>query len=146
MKIGQNKWRLVTFLLDIGSLVFAYLFSYYLRFLSGIASIFGDVHDRYAPLSVYAKQLIILIPLYFMIYSVLRLIMINTNKKILPEMTFVILANVLGIALFLTYLFIFKEFNISRWSLLMFLIINILLDTGFRVIILRVQRMVAVHE
>lgn len=146
MKIGQNRWRLVTFLLDIGSLVIAYLFSYYLRFLSGIASFFGDVHGRYAPLSVYVKQLIILIPLYFMIYSVLRLIMINTNKKILQEMAFVILANMLGIALFLLYLYIFKEFNISRWYLMMFLIINILLDSGIRVILLRVQRTAAVQE
>ncbi len=145
MNKSQSRWRLATFVLDIGSLIIAYFFAYYLRFHSGIAFFRGESLGRFAPLVDYAKQLIILIPLYFMIYSVLRLIILNTNQKLLSEMAFVILANVLGIALYIMYLFLFRELDVSRWFLLIFLIVNILLDAIIRIIICRVQRIATVQ-
>ena len=145
MKNSQSSWRLATFLSDLGSLVTAYFIAYYLRFESGITFFHGEDLGRYAPISAYAKQLIVMIPLYFIIYSVLRRFMINMNKKILPEMAYVILANVLGLALFFMYLFLFKEFDISRLFLLIFLIINILLNIGIHLILNVVRRTTAVQ-
>ncbi len=146
MKKSQSRWRLATFLADIGSLVAAYLFAYFLRFESEITFFHGEDLSTYAPISDYTKQLIVLIPMYFIIYSVLKLIMINRNKRILSEMAFVILSNVLGIALFLMYLFLFKEFGISRLFLLMFLIINILLNIGIHMILDLVRKTATVQS
>lgn len=145
MNKSQSRWRLTAFLADIGSLVVAYFIAFYLRFQSGIAFFRGVTHGRDASLPYYARQLIVLIPLYFMIFSVLTLVRQNTNKKLLSELAFVFLANVLGIALFIMYLFLFKELDVSRWFLLLFLIVNILLDAGIRIILCRVQRTTAIQ-
>lgn len=146
MNKSQSRWRLAAFLADIGSLVVAYFIAFYLRFQSGIAFFRGVTPGRDASLPDYAKQLIVLIPLYFMIYSVLRLVMPNTKRKFMTELTFVFLANVLGIVLYIMYLFIFKEFDVSRWFLLIFLIVNILLDAGIRVVLCREQRTALIKE
>ncbi len=128
---------------DAVTLVIAYIMAYYLRFESGLKELpFFQIgkYSRYDSLQNYAKQLIFLIPLYLIIYYLLRLYRPKDKIKRWREIPTVILADILGIAFFLLFLYFAKSYNISRIFLLLFFIIHLLLDLGLRLILAYIHR------
>jgi FlaA1/EpsC-like NDP-sugar epimerase len=122
---------------DAVGVVMAYMIAYYLRFVSPVFSV---VQLYYLPLSEYLKQLIYLIPVYLLIYDLLRVFAPKKWKDNIRELIRLLLTNVLSIICFLTILYIMKEHNISRIFLLIFVIINVVFGLSIRVFVSHFQK------
>ena len=129
IKDNQKMLNRIQFVLDAFTIVIAYLLAYYLRFYSPLEdlSVFsvdgGDFYD----LSVYAERLIIIVPLYMIIYYYSNLYSPKMGQRRWTVFFQLIIANTLGIAFFFSTLYLEKELHISRSFFAMFYILNVLL-------------------
>ncbi|NLT95357.1 MAG: undecaprenyl-phosphate glucose phosphotransferase [Clostridia bacterium] len=80
----------------------------------------------YIPLSNYLKALIIIIPLYLFLYSLFGLYLPHRNKDLTEEALNITSANIIGVIILLSILFIIKEVNYSRLVILLFAFFSIL--------------------
>ncbi len=130
IKDNQKMFNRVHVLMDACIIVIAYLLTYYLRFYSPLTylSRFRVEPRTFYPLGIYAQSLIFLVPLYLFIYYFAHLYTPKRGKRRWIEIFNIVLANTFGIAFFFSYLYITKEFNISRYFLGLFYCLNILLS------------------
>lgn len=119
------------FVADAISMMAAYLIAYYIRFFS---QLFPVRQLRFYPLAEYTKLLLFLVPVYLLIYDRLRINLPSIRKYIFQEILRIILSNVLCIFCFTVMLYIWKEYNISRIFLLIFLIINVVFGITIRML------------
>lgn len=101
-------------------ILLAMILSYILRFL-----VFQG-ESGHLTLEEYISLSIVVIPLYLLIYIGFGLYESFRRKDFSKEFTLIIKSNLLGIVLLLTFLFIFKKIDLSRWTLIFFFIFNIL--------------------
>ena len=134
-KRKASYWFL--FVADAVGVVAAYMIAYYIRFVNPVFSV---VQLYYLPLKEYLKQLLYLIPVYLLIYDLLRVFAPKNWKDNVRELIRLLLTNVLSIICFLTILYITKENNISRIFLLIFVIINIVFGLSIRVFVSHFQK------
>lgn len=131
MKNSESLGRFLHVLIDVCSIVIAFFIAYYLRFHSAFIN---TQLGNFYPLEKYLALLIYLVPLYLVIYYLLKLYDQERGKSKGHVIFKVIVSNVIGIALFLFLLYIQKEFNISRIFLILFFAINVILGAGFEVL------------
>lgn len=77
-------------------------------------------------LAEYLKYAIFLVPVYLLIYEGYGLYESFRSTRFLKEFGLIIRANLVGFALFLAILFIYKDIDISRWTLVLFWAFNTL--------------------
>ena len=138
IKDNQKMFNRVHVLMDAGIIIIAYLLTYYIRFDSPLAKslTFLKVEPgTYYPLIDYAQRLIIVLPLYLFVYYFSRLYTPKRGKRKWFEIFNIILANTFGIAFFFSFLYLTKEFNISRKFLGIFFALNITLSTSARMML-----------
>ena len=70
IKDNQKMLNRIQFVLDAFTIVIAYLLAYYLRFYSPLEdlAVFSVDGSEFYDLSIYAERLIIIVPLYMIIY------------------------------------------------------------------------------
>ncbi len=83
----------------------------------------AEVHMQ---LAEYLKYAIFIVPAYLLIYEGYGLYESFRSTRFLKEFGLIIRANLIGFALFLAILFIYKDLEISRWTLVFFWILNTL--------------------
>jgi Undecaprenyl-phosphate glucose phosphotransferase len=131
--------------MDACIIVIAYLLTYYLRFYSPLTKLFRFLRlERgtfFYDIDVYAKRLIFIVPLYLFIYYFAHLYTPKRGKRRWTEVFNILLANTFGIAFVISFLYITKEFNISRYFLGLFYCINILLSIVARMILAQALRL-----
>ena len=128
--------------LDACVIVIAYLLTYHIRFniLTNFYFFTIGIHEFFYPLQFYAKSLVVLVPLYIFVYYFSRLYTPKRYKSSWTEILNVIIANFFGIAFFVSYLYITKEQDISRGFLVLFFVVNIVMNVAVRLMLSRILK------
>lgn len=128
--IKSNQRFLNFMLVVIDGLVIslALLLAWFIRFKTGL---FDTGQDRLA-FSTYMLPLIVIIPVYLLIYDAIGLYTPHRIKKIDSEIWAIIRANVIGLLILTTLLFVVKQIHYSRYVLLLFGILNVILTSSER--------------
>ena len=110
--------------LDTLVLLCTMLLSWWFRFRSG----FMYAEDaNYLKIEYYIKPALVMIPVYLMIYSILKLYAPKRIRPFYQEVAAIIQSNIIGMLVFTMILFIFELNNYSRKLLLVFVLMNTLL-------------------
>lgn len=111
--------------LDILCLSFSFLLSWYIRFFSGIIDASGERLNFLQ----YIKPLIVIIPLYLLLYNTFNLYTPYRTKGIFDEFLNIVKGNIVGMFIFILVLYMMKEINYSRFLLFIFCICSIATTT-----------------
>lgn len=133
LKDKQNIYIKIHVLIDGCMIILSYLLSYYLRFyvFNNLFDYFKIVNgERFYSLDVYSGQLIHLVPLYLFIYFFLDMYSPMPHNRRLAEAFRMILANIVGIIIFITSLYFMNEYVFSRKFLFCFFVTNLVLGFG----------------
>ncbi|MDO4720442.1 MAG: undecaprenyl-phosphate glucose phosphotransferase [Peptostreptococcaceae bacterium] len=133
---NQKYLNRIQIFLDAGTVVLSFLLAFYLRFYTGIFSkgtISLELEKALVP--IFAS-----IPVYLSAYSLTDLYQPRRTKRLGDEIRGVVRGNSLGFLILTLLLFAFKLINFSRYVLLTFYILNILLTSGSRLIIRLILR------
>lgn len=131
IKENQKFLNQLTVILDMICVPIALILAWIIRFKSGVIAI----DEHYLSLQAYLKPLILLIPLYLMIYYLFKLYTPRRIKSVYVESISIIKANIMGLLIFILFLYLIKEINYSRYLLLIFSVLNIVITTLERVFI-----------
>lgn len=103
-----------------GLIIFVSMFlAYVLRF-----SVFDDTAAEHLSLEYFLALSIISIPLYLLIYSGCGLYESFRQTRFLKEFNLIIKANLIGFFILLALLFVLKQVDFSRWTLIIFCLFN----------------------
>lgn len=143
IKDNQKTFNRIHIIIDGILLAISYLLSYYLRFYSPLSRIWlfklDPLAGRYE-LAKYAQVLIYLIPGYLIIYYYCNMYTPKRIQSTKVGLENIIKANFFGTLYFSTILYFNKEAHISRHMIVIFFVLNIILDTIFRMILAYVLR------
>ena len=133
IKQHQSQFNKLQVVLDAVVIVAAYLLSWYLRLYSGL---FESEGEFLGP-EVYLAALILIVPGYLILYYFFRL---YTRKRLQgrrEELKNIVQANVIGVLLIITILFIGKESltNFSRMMIFIFFVLNVIFEEMSRILI-----------
>ncbi len=142
IKDNQKMFNRIHVLMDACIIVITYLLTYYFRFNFLIQFKFFELgkKESYYPIEVYANSLILLVPLYLIVYYYLNLYKPKRAKSRWTEIINIVMANIFVIAFFSSFLYITREFDISRKFLGLFLGLNITLSVAARMALSQVLR------
>lgn len=107
------------------SIVLALIFSWYIRFESGII----DVAESHMTFQQYLIPALFITPVYLIIYSFFKLYTPYRVKSTFEEFLNILRANTLGVLIFILMLYLFKQIDYSRYLLLIFAGSNIIITT-----------------
>lgn len=131
--IKQNQKLVNKGLVIVDALVIiaAFLLAWYIRIHSGIM----EVEGGFLSFEEYLIPVLIMIPVYLIIYNFKRLY--NTERMVFlsKEIINIIVANLWGIIIFTGLLFVNKQIDYSRSFLVIFLVVSIIFTSLERVII-----------
>lgn len=131
--IKQNQKLVNKGLVIVDALVIiaAFLLTWYIRIHSGIM----EVEGGFLSFEEYLIPVLIMIPVYLIIYNFKRLY--NTERMVFlsKEIINIIVANLWGIIIFTGLLFVNKQIDYSRSFLVIFLVVSIIFTSSERVII-----------
>lgn len=137
IKDNQKVFNRIHIFIDGLLVALSYISAYYLRFylLSHWTLFRLGEHEKFYPFHVYAKYLILLVPVYMILYSVFNLYKSHrsSSRRILVWNLFE--ANALGLMVFAFALYLTKEIDFSRWFFIVFAITNMIFDLILRFII-----------
>ena len=131
IKSHQKKFNKIHVLMYACIIVISYLLAYYLRFYvlnNGFEVFKIDVNEKWYSLNVYTGKLVLIVPFYLLLFYFFNLYTPIEQKLTLTKVCQIILANILGIVLFLLALYIQKKHDISRQFLVLFFVLNIILS------------------
>ena len=131
IKQNQKIINKLIVLLDIVTIMVAFLFSWYFRLVSGLLSIEGG----YLSFKEYLGPVIIMIPIYLIIYNYKRLYITERVIFLSNEIWNIIIANIIGILIFIGLLFVTKQIHYSRIFLIIFFVTCTILTCMQRVAI-----------
>ncbi len=139
--IEQNQKYFSRFLavVDAVVLVFAYVFSWYLRYRSRW---FEDTAVEVISLDTYLRALLIVIPVMLVFYSAFNLYSPSRVKGRRLEIAAILEANGIGLLIFLATLQLAHQQDWSRSMIVMFFILNVFLDTTVRFLLWGILRRV----
>lgn len=141
IKDNQQHFNRLHVLIDAVVVAASYAFAWWLKFSSGIVE-----HEVGAlPFAFYARTLIVVVPLYILLYYAFNL---YTPKRVQGrrlEFSNVVMANSIGLLLLLSGLFLVQSYdadykNISRTMLFYFYVSNIVGEEIVRLLVRRVLR------
>lgn len=129
--IKENQRHLNKLLVCTDALVifFSINLAYYIRF-NYIQNVFIQNNNIF---NYYILPLILMIPIYIIIFSIFDLYSTHRSKKILGEVANIIKCNILGIIVFMVMLYWLKRVNYSRYLIIIFFIISTSLMCAERV-------------
>lgn len=136
IKQHQSQFNKLQVVLDAFVIVAAYLLSWYLRLYSGL---FESEGEFLGP-EVYLAALAMIVPGYLILYYFFRL---YTRKRLQgrrEELKNIVQANVIGVLLIITILFIGKESltHFSRMMIFIFFVLNVIFEEMSRILIRQV--------
>lgn len=136
IKQHQSQFNKLQVVIDAVVIIVAYLFSWYLRLYSGL---FASDREFLGP-EVYLAALVIIVPGYLILYYFFHL---YTSKRLQgrrEELKNIVQANVIGLLLIITLLYIGKErlMHFSRMMIFIFFVMNVILEEISRLMIRQV--------
>lgn len=136
IKQNQKSINKIIALIDIVTIVLAFLITWYFRITSGLFRVEGG----YLSFKEYLIPVIIMIPIYLIIYNYKKLYIVERVIFLSKEIWNIVVANIIGILIFIGVLFITKQINYSRVFLITFFIACTTLTSIQRVIIRFIMR------
>lgn len=137
IKDSQKTLNRIHVLTDALFVALSYLLAYYLRFQVPLRFSFlqlGEDEKHYS-LPVYARYLYFIIPIYMILYYICGLYKQKRGVGRRQEYFSLLKANSFGIVIFVFLLYTIKDFDIARWFLIIFLLLNFIMDAVFRMIL-----------
>ena len=128
IKDNQKYFNRLHAILDAAIIIVSYIAAYYIKFKADWFVTIGGT----LPFRTYASALIIIVPLYMMLYSMFNLYASKRIQARRIECSNIIKANTVGLLIFIVGLYIVNEPNFSRTMMFIFYVINILADVFFR--------------
>ena len=128
IKDNQKLFNRLHVLLDAAIIVIAYVAAWYFRFKSG----FFALSSWYISLAQYMKYLILIVPVYLALYYLFQL---YTPKRVQGrrlEAWHIFQANIIGLLIFILYLYLAKLTDYSRKMLFVFFCFNVVFEVVFR--------------
>ena len=140
IKDNQKLLNRLHVIIDGLLIVMAFVLAYYLRFK--VLARFGPFAlgdgEKYYPLKKYAENLWYLVPVYLVAYHEFGLYRPKRGHEFRRQIWNLIKANVIGLLVFATVLYIKKEIDISRWMFVAFAMLNFLFAIIFRLVLERI--------
>lgn len=118
IKQNEKSINKIIALIDIITIVLAFLITWYFRVVSGLFKMEGG----YLSFKEYLVPVIIMIPIYLIIYNYKKLYIVERVIFLSKEVWNIVVANIIGILIFIGVLFITKQINYSRVFLIIFFI------------------------
>lgn len=136
IKQHQSQFNKLQVIIDAVVIVAAYLLSWYLRLYSGLF----ESEGKFLGPEIYLAALVLIVPGYLILYYFFHL---YTSKRLQgrrEELKNIVQANVIGLLLIITILFIGKEslIHFSRMMIFIFFVMNIFLEEISRLMIRQV--------
>ena len=128
IKDNQKLFNRLHVLLDAVIIVIAYVAAWYFRFKSG----FFALSSWYISLTQYMKYLVLIVPVYLALYYLFQL---YTPKRVQGrrlEAWHIFQANIIGLLVFILYLYLAKLTDYSRKMLFVFFCFNVVFEVVFR--------------
>ena len=128
IKDNQKLFNRLHVLLDAVIIVIAYVAAWYFRFKSG----FFALSSWYISLAQYMKYLVLIVPVYLALYYLFQL---YTPKRVQGrrlEAWHIFQANIIGLLVFILYLYLAKLTDYSRKMLFVFFCFNVVFEVVFR--------------
>ncbi len=143
IKDNQRMLNRIQVVMDACIIVVAYIITYYLRFFSPLTKIpfFSAEKGTFYPLSKYASFLVIIVPLYLIIYSYMKLYTPKRNKKKWSEFFSITFSNIIGAVIYLALLYMLGERDISRTFMVLYPMVNVLIDASARMLLAYILRL-----
>lgn len=140
IKDNQKALNRLHIIIDAILIVLAFVLAYYVRFnvLIRFSAFRLADNEHYYSLAHYAKNLYYLVPVYILAYSGFNLYKPKRGGGRRLETWNLLKANLFGLLVFATVLYVMKEINISRWMFATFAVINFTFGVGFRYILGRI--------
>ena len=123
IKDNQTFFNRLHLWLDGLGIILSYMAAWFLKFDSGLF----ERETRTLSFWTYMYALLFIVPAYLILYSLCQLYTSRRVQRFRVEFTNIIKANVLGLLVFLTVLYIIKQTHFSRTMLFIFFITNIIL-------------------
>ena len=134
---NQNLFNLMLFIIDMAVIISSIALAWFIRFQTTILGVGYSVGD----LTHYMLPLLIIIPIYILLYSFFGLYQPKRTKSIQSETIQILKVNIIGFLILLSILFIIDIQNYSRFVLLMFIILNTVFSIGERFILRKLLRL-----
>jgi len=138
IKSHQRFLNSILVLIDAVVISLALILAWFIRFKTS----FFSESEWHLSFTTYMIPLILIIPLYLLIYDALGLYTPHRTKKIDSEIWSIIKANVIGLLILMSALFIVKQIHYSRYVLLLFAFFSVLLSTLERTILRKILRII----
>lgn len=136
IKQNQKAINKIIVLLDIITIVLAFLFTWYFRIVSGLFKVEGG----YLSFREYLVPVLIMIPIYLIIYNYRKLYISERVIFLSKEIWNIFVANVIGILIFIGVLFLTKQIDYSRIFLISFFVFCMTLTAIQRIVIRLIMR------
>ncbi len=140
IKDNQKVFNRVYIFIDGFLVVLAYIFAYYLRFyiLRDWKLFQLGPTEKFYPLAVYAKYLLLLVPAYLVLYSACNLYNPQRGRSRRFVLWNLVKANLLGLLIYSSTLFTTKDMDFSRKFSYVFALTNVIFAILFRYIISKI--------
>lgn len=123
IKDNQKYFNLILIGADITVIVLSLILAWYLRFRT---TIFGDFGESGWGFTLYMIPLVIIIPMYLVLYYVFGLYRPQRTNTLVSEIGDIIKANFIGLIMLTTLLFLFEMMHYSRTVLAAFILFSTL--------------------
>lgn len=143
IKDNQKIFNRLHVLLDALVIILTYAAAWFLKFRSGIAPFYTGSEVGALSGRTYFSALYLIVPGYLFLYYLFNMYTAKRASSIRREIYNIIRANTVGFVLFIGALFVLHQDDFSRTMIFYFYLLNIMVDTAFRLAIhkwLRVLR------
>lgn len=138
IKSHQKTLNRIYVAIDLILVVAAYALSYGLRFLwLGWIPLFRETPGKYLPFGVYMSYLWLILPGYLIILLTNGVYRPQRSSSRFLEILRIVRINIIGIFYIMALLFLIKEINISRLFLIVFFLVNVILELLYRLVLRR---------
>lgn len=134
---NQRFFNLSLVIIDILVIAFSLICAWFVRFQSNLI-----IHEPNLGFEYYLLSLLIIIPVYILLYDVFGLYQPQRTKSIRSLPVSIIKANAMGLLMLVTFLFITAQVDYSRYLLAMFAVFSTIFSTIERIIFRQSLRLI----
>ncbi len=128
---NQRFFNLLLVIIDITVIISTLVLAWFIRFETDLLGFDRSIWG----FNPYISLILIIIPLYILLYSIFGLYSPQRTKSLMSEAINIIKVNIIGLLVLVTILFVIDQINYSRYLLAMFAIFSTLFSTTERYIL-----------
>jgi len=144
IKDNQKSINRAYVLIDMLIIAGSYVLAYYLRFHVLVKNHLFELPEgaSYYTLPVYSRYLVLVLPMFLIIYAILGLYKPKRSITRRKEFYSLIAANVIGIMVLMSFFFLIKDFDMPRAALAVFVLLNSVVESAYRMALLTILHVI----